>query len=1204
MILNPSAPVLAASQRHQWAVRCVCLALAATSWAATAHAADPAEARATTLAAEARKLGKDPRSIGVVTELREVLPELGLAARGRTLATLGSAPLHPLARAQWTLEMATLDTARGDRKAANARLRAAGWQLDWDLLGPFGGGAGSITTPFGPETDPTATTYTGRLGEVRWRSLEDRTHLGVVDPQTLVRPMDNSVAYARTRVQRKKPSKETLRISARGPYRAFLDGNLVGERVEGAGCDPSTWPDADAWPVSLPAGPSTLLIKLSGEEGASDFAARLTTGKGKPTTPLQALESAAKSPRDLARAALLSQRTLPEDSGEPHLALARRAREAGTPDADTNALLAEGASHAYERLHALDAAAAQRPDDPWLGLLQARAWFASSGDAQVVAARGKAEALVAAHPEFAAARRFLATVLMEENLVQAALWHARNLFASAPDNPKALANAVSVVGQTPDKAFAWKLCQARLKADASNLGVYTDCVGNALERRDHDGARKLAATAMLLRPDVTGLLGLTAQVELATGRPAEARKWRIMLTALVPGDASYWIDLGLHDAEYGTAEDATQAFAKALAIEPQNADLEQYSEFLNPSSGPRPEDAWVMAAPAMTQEQEDARFGDEDFFYLVDQKVTRVFDSGLTSTFVQQIAKVRTDLGATSLRSVSVGYTPDSQAVKVKRVRVTKPDGSVRETRQTYEQSLSEPWYNLYYDYAALVIALPELGPGDVVEVQYTIQQTGATNILGDYFGAIETLQDSAPKLLARYTLLASPARKMVTRAPKLPHEFLESQTADGLTSRAWTFRDVPKIPTDDQRPGYTETGDYLHLSTYGKWDEVTRWYWDLVDEQLVVDNEIRKIVTEQTNGLTDRRKKVAALHNWVVQNTRYVGLEFGIHGFKPYRTTECLKRRFGDCKDKASLIKVMLDTAGIPANIVLVRTRRNGEIDTTPASLQIFDHAIAYVPEFDLFLDGTAEYSGTSELPWGDQGVQVLIVKDGGEYILRKTPILPAATNSVLTSYAVDLRGDVAVVDVGSTLTGAFAAGWRERYQTRTEREERFRNKLSGDFPGSELGPLQFSELSKLEEPVKVSYRFKHPDLTEASPKQIRLKPVLRPARLLERLAPWTKRKQILEVGHPFVSQEAVEVTAPTGAKLSSAAGQPVVIESAFGRFELSVRATPTGASVTSTLQVDVHRVTPGDYPKFRDWLRAVDQALQTPLVFERYAN
>ena len=78
------------------------------------------------------------------------------------------------------------------------------------------------------------------------------------------------------------------------------------------------------------------------------------------------------------------------------------------------------------------------------------------------------------------------------------------------------------------------------------------------------------------------------------------------------------------------------------------------------------------------------------------------------------------------------------------------------------------------------------------------------------------------------------------------------------------------------------------------------------------------------------------------------MGLEFGIHGYKPYKVTQVLARRFGDCKDKASLMVALLREVGVEADWSLVRTRRGGRLDAQPASLAVFDHAIVYVPKLD----------------------------------------------------------------------------------------------------------------------------------------------------------------------------------------------------------------------------------------------------------------
>src|SRR6185503_4088541 len=124
-------------------------------------------------------------------------------------------------------------------------------------------------------------------------------------------------------------------------------------------------------------------------------------------------------------------------------------------------------------------------------------------------------------------------------------------------------------------------------------------------------------------------------------------------------------------------------------------------------------------------------------------------------------------------------------------------------------------------------------------------------------------------------------------------------------------------------------------------------------------------------------------------------------------------------------------------ASLVLARTRQGGDLDAEPASLAPFDHAIVWVPKYDLYLDGTAEFSGSSELPAQDQDIPVLQVSTGK---LVRTPVLPAERNLVTTDWkvALDPSGDARVTEQLG-ITGEAAHGWREHYQSPGERIEKY---------------------------------------------------------------------------------------------------------------------------------------------------------------------
>ena len=126
-----------------------------------------------------------------------------------------------------------------------------------------------------------------------------------------------------------------------------------------------------------------------------------------------------------------------------------------------------------------------------------------------------------------------------------------------------------------------------------------------------------------------------------------------------------------------------------------------------------------------------------------------------------------------------------------------------------------------------------------------------------------------------------------------------------------------------------------------------------------------------------------------------------------------------------------MFREAGVDAHIVLTRTRRNGAYQRSSRELAVFDHAIAYVPSLDLYIDGTAEHNGITELPAMDQGVTVLHVwPEGAE--LRRTPILASAQNRRERNLEVRLARDgSARLRSEEVVSGGQAPSSRATYQS-----------------------------------------------------------------------------------------------------------------------------------------------------------------------------
>jgi hypothetical protein len=458
---------------------------------------------------------------------------------------------------------------------------------------------------------------------------------------------------------------------------------------------------------------------------------------------------------------------------------------------------------------------------------------------------------------------------------------------------------------------------------------------------------------------------------------------------------------------------------------------------------------------------------------------------------------------------------------------------------------------------------------------------------------------DTLPIRTWDYTLIAPSTRKLYFNRPDIPDFGPRLERRGDETIYRFAASRRPRVESEPAMPGFAEIAPYLHVSTYQSWEEVGRWYWHLVADQMQDDGSLKKAAQKATSGLTSVRDKVAALHRLVVESTRYVGLEFGIHGYKPYKATQVLQRGFGDCKDKATLLMTLLRAVGIDAELVLLRTRRGGRIDPAPASLAVFDHAIAYVPALDLYIDGTAEFSGLAELPSEDQDTMAVRVSARGVKLVR-TPVMAADANTARRSWHIDLAHDgSAAIEEWLTVTGQAAHEWRAHYQTPGERQERYAKVWSGRIAGTTLEDVTM-DVSDRNKPVLVHATVRAPQLGELSNSgELQFPLSSREADYTSTYARLGQRRWPLVLSYPWRHEENIRYQLPAGARVLRAPTTRT-IESAFGEVTLAVEPDGDKNTVTirSSLRVHKNRIEPQEYAAFRSFLRETDALLAERLL------
>jgi hypothetical protein len=158
-----------------------------------------------------------------------------------------------------------------------------------------------------------------------------------------------------------------------------------------------------------------------------------------------------------------------------------------------------------------------------------------------------------------------------------------------------------------------------------------------------------------------------------------------------------------------------------------------------------------------------------------------------------------------------------------------------------------------------------------------------------------------------------------------------------------------------------------------------------------------------------------------VEAHVRYVAVYLAAGALEPHDADTVLAHGWGDCKDHAILLQTLLAARGIAAELVMLNLGNQYTLSGPPTFAQL-NHAITYIPEFDLYVDSTATLAPFGLLPFSEYGKPVVHAVASGT-ALRHTPPLPAGLAST------ELRTTATLADDGSitgttttTATGPFA--------------------------------------------------------------------------------------------------------------------------------------------------------------------------------------
>lgn len=415
-------------------------------------------------------------------------------------------------------------------------------------------------------------------------------------------------------------------------------------------------------------------------------------------------------------------------------------------------------------------------------------------------------------------------------------------------------------------------------------------------------------------------------------------------------------------------------------------------------------------------------------------------DAGRLTHVGHYIYKVLTSKGAEGWDSLSVGWDPWHEMRPVIRARVIEPDYTEHNLNPgaITEEPARGGDYKTYSDGKRLRAPLPAIAAGVLVEEEYLERETEpffAPGRVGrSFFGHAEApVAHSSARFDAPVGL---PLRIETKLLPGVTPKRVESNgrltiTYDIGSLEAFDARD-PNLPPDEV------TFPEIDYSTGASWQTLASEYSKIVDQRAQSDA-VRSIIDGLVAGKTSAAEKEAAILDFVDREVRYTGIEFGEAAIVPHDPSETLALKYGDCKDKATLLVAMLRAAGIPAYVALLNAGSRLDVPANLPGMGLFDHAIVYVPGTPgLWIDATDQYARLGQLPINDQGRMALIARPETTSLI-KTPESSSRDNVLLELREIHLSENGLATVIEKTLpSGVFESHYRSFYADKPDKETR----------------------------------------------------------------------------------------------------------------------------------------------------------------------
>jgi hypothetical protein len=488
-------------------------------------------------------------------------------------------------------------------------------------------------------------------------------------------------------------------------------------------------------------------------------------------------------------------------------------------------------------------------------------------------------------------------------------------------------------------------------------------------------------------------------------------------------------------------------------------------------------------------------------------------------------------------------------------------------------------------------VRIPAADPGNIIGYEYEVEVRPLV------LQHVWRFQDTQPVREEHYSLQLPAGWEYKATWLNYP-EVKPSQ--NGTNQWQWTVQEVKSVRQEEEMPPIVGVAGEMILSFlppggrasngFSGWQEMGGWYTNLTIGRRDASPEIKQQVAILTASSQTPLAKMRALANFAQHDVRYVAISLGIGGVQPHAASDVFAHRYGDCKDKATLMISMLHEIGIDSYYVVINSERGSVSPETPAHVAAFDHVVVAIKLPDglkdpalvgvidhprsgklLFFDPTNEF-----IPFGQLGgylqsnYGLLVTPAGGELVLL--PKQPSAMNSIarVGKLTLDVNGNLKG-EVSESRMGNRASSQRWALRNVSKDADRIKpieGLLSGSLANFTITKATVANLHQMDQPFGFDYQFEAAQYAKTAGDLLLVRPRVlgtRSSGLLETKEP---RKFAIEFEGPERDTDTFEITLPVGFEVDDLP-PPVDAEYSFASYHSKTEAHGNVISYTRSFEL-----------------------------------